>query len=106
MLYMADSDEIMSNSFSMMSIESTGDNRKMFRDMMITAPGLEQFVSGIVMTPETVMGLTSTGVKVPQYLESKGILSGVLLDSGFCVFPGMKDEVTTLGFDTLAKSCA
>jgi len=41
MLYMADSDEIMSNSFSMMSIESTGDNRKMFRDMMITAPGLE-----------------------------------------------------------------
>ena len=41
MLYLADSDEMMSSSFSMMSIESTGDNRKLFKDMIITAPGLE-----------------------------------------------------------------
>ena len=74
--------------------------------MMFETPGLEQYVSGVILYDETIRQKGSDGTPVPQLLEKKGILPGIKVDAGakdLALHPG---EKVTEGLDGLRERLA
>ena len=91
--------------FKSISIESTDENRRAYRDMLFTTPGLEEFISGVILFDETMRQSSSDGTGFPQLLASKGIIPGIKVDMGakdLALFPG---EKVTEGLDGLRGRC-
>ena len=68
--------------FEALGIADTKENRHNFRDVLLTTPGIENYLSGVILFDETARDNVSTGAKVPEYLISKGIIPGVKVDKG------------------------
>ena len=81
-----------------------------YREMMFTTEGLGAYVSGIILHEETcsqTMARKGCPDKVPQLLESMGIIPGVKLDQGFSDMPGSTcGDWRTAGLDGLRERCA
>jgi fructose-bisphosphate aldolase class I len=92
--------------FESISVENVEDNRRAYRDMLFTAKGIEQYISGVILYDETLRQKGTSGTSFAELLASKGILPGIKVDAGakdlqFC--PG---EKITEGLDGLPKRCA
>ena len=82
--------------------ESTEQTRNAYRDLLFTADGLDQYISGVIMYDETFhQSSLDGGVVYPEYLASKGIIPGIKVDSGAHNLSGSEDEKITLGLDGL-----
>ena len=91
--------------FKSISIESTEENRRAYRDMLFGTPGLEEFVSGVILFDETIRQKDSDGVDFVEVLSRKGIIPGIKVDKGakdLALFPG---EKITEGLDGLRDRC-
>lgn len=74
--------------------------------MIFETPGLEQFISGVILYDETIRQKGSNGVPVPEILSKKGILPGIKVDAGakdLALHPG---EKVTEGLDGLRERLA
>ena len=49
-----ESDGTIKKRFDSIGIESTEDNRRAYRDMLFTTPGVEEFISGVILFDETI----------------------------------------------------
>ena len=82
--------------------ESTEQTRNAYRDLLFTADGLDQYISGVIMYDETFHQSSLSGsVVYPEYLSSKGIIPGIKVDAGAHSLSGSEDEKITLGLDGL-----
>jgi fructose-bisphosphate aldolase class I len=91
--------------FKSISIESTEENRRAYRDMLFGTPGLEEYVSGVILFDETLRQQSSDGVDFAEVLSSRGIIPGIKVDKGakdLALFPG---EKITEGLDGLRDRC-
>ncbi|HTC15623.1 MAG TPA: class I fructose-bisphosphate aldolase [Steroidobacteraceae bacterium] len=89
--------------FDSIKIDSTEEHRRSYREMLFTAPGVADSVSGVIMYDETIHQKTKDGIAFPQYLTQKGILPGIKVDTGakpLAAFPG---ETITEGLDGLRE---
>src|ERR1700751_6324372 len=68
--------------FDSISLESTEENRRAYRDMLFTTPGVEDYISGVILYDETIRQSALDGAPVPYLLESKGINRGIKVDLG------------------------
>ncbi|TAN54144.1 MAG: fructose-bisphosphate aldolase class I, partial [Betaproteobacteria bacterium] len=73
------------------------------RGLLFTTPGVEQFVSGVILFDETMRQKTNDGVPFADYLAKKGILPGIKVDKGAQALPLCPGEKVTEGLDGLAK---
>lgn len=87
--------------FSALNVENTEANRRDYRDLLFTTPGLEQYISGVILYSETAKQSSVCGTNFVKLLASRGIVSGIKVDQGIKVLPGTNDETATLGLDTL-----
>ena len=92
--------------FKGISVESTEENRRAYRDMLFCTKGLGEFISGVILYDETLRQKSSDGTPFAALLAKGGILPGIKVDAGtkdmaFC--PG---EKITEGLDGLGKRCA
>ena len=88
--------------FDSVNVESTEENRRAYRELLFTTPGLPQFVSGVILFDETIRQKTKEGVPFAEYLKKNGILPGIKVDAGaqdMALHPG---EKVTEGLDKLA----
>jgi fructose-bisphosphate aldolase, class I len=88
--------------FDSVSVESTEENRRAYRELLFTTPGLPQFVSGVILFDETIRQTTKDGVPFAEYLKKNNILPGIKVDAGaqdMALHPG---EKVTEGLDKLA----
>jgi len=88
--------------FDSVNVESTEENRRAYRELLFTTPGLPQFVSGVILFDETIRQKTKDGVPFAEYLKKNGILPGIKVDAGaqdMALHPG---EKVTEGLDKLA----
>jgi fructose-bisphosphate aldolase class I len=92
--------------FEAIGVESTFDSRRDYRQMLLTTPGLEEFVSGVILYDETLRQSTTDGVAFPKLLEGLGILPGIKVDTGAMPLPGSAEEKITEGLDGLPKRVA
>ena len=93
--------------FDGISVENNHDNRQAYRELLFTAPGIEEYISGVIMYDETVRDTTVDGKqKFTELLRSRGIHCGIKVDTGLQVIGGTKEETATQGLDGLGKRCA
>jgi len=59
--------------------------------MLLTSPGIEQYISGVIFHEETVKQTTKTGVNFVEYLKSKGIVPGIKVDKGLGILNNGKE---------------
>ncbi|MBU1031325.1 fructose-bisphosphate aldolase class I [Patescibacteria group bacterium] len=67
--------------FDKIGTQSNPETNLAYRKMLFTTPGIEEFLSGVILFDETIRQEID-GVSVPKYLESKGILPGIKVDKG------------------------
>ena len=88
--------------FDSVNVECTEENRRAYRELLFTTPGLPQFVSGVILFDETIRQKTNDGVPFAEYLKKNGVLPGIKVDAGaqdMALHPG---EKVTEGLDKLA----
>ncbi len=87
--------------FSALGIPATEEMRRTWRELLITTPDLEHFITGIIMYDETIRQSTTSGIPFTKYLEKKGILVGIKVDEGLVELLGSPDETVTQGLNGL-----
>ena len=80
--------------FAALGLISTPELNQKYREMLFGAPGIENYLGGVILFDESVrQGLQ-------KILEEKGIISGVKVDEGLTAFNGGGEQVTN-GLDEL-----
>ena len=92
--------------FDTIGIESTEDNRRSYREMLFTAPGVGEFISGVILFDETIRQNCADGTRLVEALESQGILPGIKVDKGAKALAGAPGEKVTEGLDGLRERLA
>jgi fructose-bisphosphate aldolase class I len=89
--------------FNSIKIESTEENRRTYREMLFTAPGVADYISGVILYDETIRQKTKDGTPFPEYLTKKGIIPGIKVDTGAKPLAVFKGETITEGLDGLRE---
>lgn len=89
--------------FADLSIVCSEETRRDYRELMCTAPGLNAFISGVIVFDETLKQKSKSGVPLPQLLTSHGIVVGIKVDKGLLPLSGFAGEKVTEGLDGLAQ---
>jgi fructose-bisphosphate aldolase class I len=92
--------------FDSIKLESTVENRRAYRDLLITANGLSQFISGMILYDETIKQATRDGTPFPEVLKKNGILAGIKVDAGAKDLAGAPGEKVSEGLDGLRERLA
>jgi fructose-bisphosphate aldolase class I len=92
--------------FISIKVESTEENRRAYRDMLFTARGLGQYISGVILYDETIRQKSSDGTPFVDLLARNGIVPGIKVDTGAKPLALCPGETVTEGLDNLAKRCA
>jgi fructose-bisphosphate aldolase class I len=92
--------------FDTIKLESTEESRRAYREMLFTAPGAQQYISGVIMYDETLRQKTKDGMAFPAYLAKSGMLPGIKVDLGAKPLPGFPGETMTEGLDGLRERLA
>jgi fructose-bisphosphate aldolase class I len=87
-------------------VEPTAENRRRYRELLATAPGLSESVSGIIFCDETLRQTFSDGTPFAQAVTELGILPGIKVDTGAKPCPGLPGETVTEGLDGLRERLA
>jgi fructose-bisphosphate aldolase, class I len=88
--------------FEGIAVENNEENRRAYRDLLVTAPGIEKHISGVIFFEESVDQKIADGTNMTQHLRNRGIHVGIKLDKGLVVIGGTNDESATQGLDGLA----
>jgi fructose-bisphosphate aldolase class I len=89
--------------FDSIDVESTEDNRRTYRQMLFTAEGAEDYISGVILYDETIRQSADDGTPFPKLLESKGIIPGIKVDTGAKPLALAEGETITEGLDGLRE---
>src|SRR5688572_3976411 len=66
--------------FQKVSLESTEDNRRAYREMLFTTPGIGEHISGVILYDETIRQNSADGTPFPRILEQAGVIPGIKVD--------------------------
>ena len=87
--------------FDSVGIDCTEDNRRAYREMLLTTPSLSDHISGAILYDETIRQSTRGGVPFTKVMMDNGILPGIKVDKGAMPLAGFPGEVVTEGLDGL-----
>ena len=89
--------------FASISLESTEDNRRAYREMLFTANNINEYLSGVILFEETLMQKASTGKLLAEILSESNIIPGIKVDKGLVDLAFTDNEKITQGLDGLAE---
>lgn len=92
--------------FQSVGVENTEENRRAYRELLVTAPGIEAHISGAILYEETLGQKTANGVPFAQALKQRGIAPGIKVDKGTKDLAGFPGEKITEGLDGLRERLA
>ena len=87
--------------FDGVGIECTEENRRAYREMLLTTPRLGEHISGAILFDETLRQSTRDGVPFTKVMTDNGIIPGIKVDKGTPALAGFPGEVVTEGLDGL-----
>ena len=91
--------------FEQVGIENTPENRRLYRQMLFTAPGCENYLSAAILDPETLYQKSDDGILFPKLLSQRGIVPGVKPHLKVYTLPGTNGDTVMQGLDSLAERC-
>ena len=89
--------------FDSVGVESTEENRRAWRELLFTTPGLPEYVSGVILFDETIRQKTKEGEPFADYMKRQGIIPGIKVDAGAQDMALHANEKVTEGLDGLGK---
>ena len=92
--------------FTAVNVPCTEETRRAYREVLLAAPEIEQYVSGVILFDETIRQKAADGMPFPEILARKGIIPGIKVDGGvkeLALHPG---EKITEGLDGLRERLA
>ncbi|HJU38392.1 MAG TPA: class I fructose-bisphosphate aldolase [Tahibacter sp.] len=89
--------------FDGVGIECTEDNRRAYREMLLTTPKLSDHIAGAILYDETLRQSTRAGVPFTKVMLDNGILPGIKVDKGPHPLAGFPGELVTEGLDGLRE---
>ena len=89
--------------FDSIGVESNEGNRRAYRDLLFTTPGLADHVSGVILFDETIRQAAHDGTPFPQQLAAAGMIPGIKVDTGAKPLAGYPGETVTEGLDGLRE---
>ncbi|MDP6786083.1 MAG: fructose-bisphosphate aldolase class I [Rhodospirillales bacterium] len=92
--------------FDGIGVESTEENRRSYRELLFTTPGLGEFVSGAILYDETIRQAATDGTPIPALLAKQDIHPGIKVDTGAKPLAGSAEETVTEGLDGLRERVA
>lgn len=84
-------------------LESTEPRRRAYRELLFSADGLSDHISGVILFDETVHQQDGAGTPFPELLRQRGIVPGIKVDRGTRPLAGFPGEVATQGLDGLRE---
>jgi fructose-bisphosphate aldolase, class I len=92
--------------FDSVKIENSEENRRAYREMLLTVPKLSDHISGAILYDETIRQSTKAGVPFTKLMLDNGILPGIKVDKGPQPLAGFPGELITEGLDGLRERLA
>lgn len=89
--------------FDSVGVACTEDTRREYRGLLLTTPGAEEFMSGVIFYDETFWQKTNDGQSFPDFLQVHGGIPGIKVDKGLIDLPGFPGEKVTQGLDGLPE---
>lgn len=92
--------------FKEFNIPATETSRRDYREMLFTTPGLNAFISGVILFDETLRQKTAAGVPLAEILTRQNIVPGIKVDEGTVALAHFAGEKITSGLDGLRERLA
>ncbi|MBU6470532.1 MAG: fructose-bisphosphate aldolase class I [Gammaproteobacteria bacterium] len=89
--------------FKAVGVASSEETRRAYREMLFTTPGMEKFISGVIMYDETIRQKTRDNVAFSEFLAKLGVIPGIKVDKGTKPLANSPDEKITEGLDGLRE---
>ena len=85
------------------NVESTPENRLLFRETLFCAPSMTECIGGVILYDETIKQKSSKKNMIPELISNMGSYPGIKVDTGAKVLSGSPDEKITEGLDGLRE---
>jgi fructose-bisphosphate aldolase class I len=92
--------------FDSVGLESTPEARRAYRELLFTTPGIEAFISGVILFEETIRQAIGGGTPFVRLLADRGIIPGIKVDLGTRPLALAPGETVTEGLDGLRQRLA
>ena len=76
------------------NVESTEETRRQYRNLILTAPGIEKYICGVILFEETLNQKTDNGILFPKYLAKIGVVPGIKVDEGLAEYENSVEQYT------------
>jgi fructose-bisphosphate aldolase class I len=86
-----------------LTIESTAESRRDYREMFFSTPGISRFIGGVILQDETIHQQSASGTPLVEVLKHEGIIPGIKVDLGTRPLAGSPGELVTEGLDGLRE---
>src|SRR5471032_2183993 len=106
LLAMDESDPTCNKRFAKLGIPQTAEARRAYRELIVTAPGLGESISGAILFDETIRQQKHDGTPFAQALAAAGIVPGIKVDAGAKEMAAHPGEKITEGLDGLRERLA
>ncbi|WP_149196081.1 class I fructose-bisphosphate aldolase [Luteimonas suaedae] len=87
--------------FDGVGIPNNEENRRAYRELLLTTPNLDEYISGAILYDETIRQSTRDGVPFTKVMTDNGIIPGIKVDKSTHPLAGFPGEVVTEGLDGL-----
>lgn len=102
-LAMDESHSTIGKRFAAVGIENTEENRRAYREMLLTTPGLGEHIAGAILFDETIRQKTRDGVPFTEVMSKASVMPGIKVDKGTAPLAGFPGELITEGLDGLRQ---
>ena len=106
LLAMDESQPTCNKRFAKLGIPQTEEARRVYREWIITTPGLGESISGAILFDETIRQQKKDGTPFIKVITEAGIIPGIKVDTGAKDMAGHPGEKITEGLDGLRERLA
>jgi fructose-bisphosphate aldolase class I len=101
LLAMDESNPTCNKRFAKAGIPQTEEARRSYRELIVTTPGLGEYISGVILYDETIRQQKKDGTPFIKVIADAGIVPGIKVDTGAKPLAGFPGEKVTEGLDGL-----
>ena len=98
-----ESNGTMTKRLESVNIQSTPENRLLFRETLFTADSMKECIGGVILYDETINQKSSNGKTIPAMISETGAVPGIKVDTGAKDLANSLDEKVTEGLDGLRE---
>ena len=98
-----ESNGTMTKRLESVNIQSTPENRLLFRETLFTADSMKDCIGGVILYDETINQKSGNGKTIPAMISETGAVPGIKVDTGAKDLANSLDEKVTEGLDGLRE---